>query len=689
MSPTVIRFSRTLLRPGSRSSSDRPRDVAATARDCKAPGRGTDLARPLCLVVLLLGIALRLLQLDADPRYYMWIGYVPDEGRWVTHAREMALYGSLTQLDWFLHLLLAPLFQLAAYLSFETLGVSLLSARLFTALCGSALLLTLWAGLRSVVPPAALLVALALAAFDMDLLQLSRVAIPEIPVMFLELVIFLLLVSRPSSAARLVLAGFLALVMTGLKATALPVVGIFAAIIAFQPADSTGPADRVRRLAVFGAGFAAPLLLVTLLGALYLWRHHGLLISLAGILKPLLATVDASTAVYSLLSLSIEQPLARGLNVWALAVWVSVVGWMVTSRDDAEASRWRRYLVSAWIWIALYAGLMSVLVYFPPRYKVHIFVPMGVAAAVGIACLQNAGGAALDRLLQARGWRGLLTLTWLGLPAAVFASPVLAAGAALFADASRLRLRLACVACALALTVSVLRTQRSRPGVGMVLVALPLIAELAWLALQVASDTGFPFWPVEPVASHAARSLALVAGAAATAVLTARSALRWSSRRGAWLVAVAAVCYVVVCLVRIVPGYVEPQYSLKTTSRSLSTLLNGTTARIAAFRSEGLFNENAIPYASLGGRLSSPPPEFVVVALEPDVPWYAAISDALKRHYCLRHRYPIPVTPEYYRTYPETSPEARVADQEVRVYQRLPCSGHETVDRVGLLGRRP
>lgn len=136
------------------------------------------LGRLLAVVVLAGGIALRVLYLDADPYYHSWNGYITDEGRWIAHARAMALFHNVSSVGWILHLLLAPLFQGVSYAVFALLGVSLLTSQLFTALCGSALLLIFWASLRRSVSPEALLLALGMLAIEMDLVVLSRVAVP-------------------------------------------------------------------------------------------------------------------------------------------------------------------------------------------------------------------------------------------------------------------------------------------------------------------------------------------------------------------------------------------------------------------------------------------------------------------------------------------------------------------------------
>ena len=87
--------------------------------------------------MLAAGILLRLVHLDADPDYYAWVGYLTDEGRWVAHAREMALFGHLVNTEWLLHLLIAPLFEAAASWPSPCWGSSFWSSRLLTALSGS------------------------------------------------------------------------------------------------------------------------------------------------------------------------------------------------------------------------------------------------------------------------------------------------------------------------------------------------------------------------------------------------------------------------------------------------------------------------------------------------------------------------------------------------------------------------
>ena len=190
--------------------------------------------------MLIIGILLRSIHLDADPYYYEWAGYITDEGRWVQQARSLALHGTLvgpylTNVNFSL----APLFQLSNYLVFELLGVSLLTSRIFTALCGSALLILFCAILRHRVSPQALLLGITLLAVQTDLVVLSRVAVPEMVILFFQLVIYFVIVSDGHSSWRMVLSGFLFLAGCAMKATMALLLPIVSVMILAMPRKPT------------------------------------------------------------------------------------------------------------------------------------------------------------------------------------------------------------------------------------------------------------------------------------------------------------------------------------------------------------------------------------------------------------------------------------------------------------------
>jgi hypothetical protein len=79
---------------------------------------GFSVASWAALGILVLGVLLRFAYLDSDPYYDDWAGYITDEGRWVENARSLALRGTLFEEPWNIHFLMAPLFQLGAYVAF-------------------------------------------------------------------------------------------------------------------------------------------------------------------------------------------------------------------------------------------------------------------------------------------------------------------------------------------------------------------------------------------------------------------------------------------------------------------------------------------------------------------------------------------------------------------------------------------
>ena len=134
-------------------------------------------------------IWLRFVDLDADPEYYEWVCYIADEGRWVQFARSLALHDTVSRSFLFdLHVILAPLFQFTNYLVFQIAGVSLFTSRIFTAVCGSALIILFWLRLRLAVSSQALLLGLAMITAQTDLVVLSKIAVPEMAVLFFQLV---------------------------------------------------------------------------------------------------------------------------------------------------------------------------------------------------------------------------------------------------------------------------------------------------------------------------------------------------------------------------------------------------------------------------------------------------------------------------------------------------------------------
>lgn len=612
----------------------------------------------LTLAVLAAGVLLRLLHLDADPESHIWTGYITDEGRWIAHARALALFGGIEPLDWHLHLYLAPMFQAASYVVFEALGVSILTSRLLPAAAGTALLLVMWYALREVATPEARLVTVALVALQPDLVMLSRVAIPEVPVMLLHLLAFLVLVRRPATRRDIAVAGGILLVAVATKATALPIIGIFASLALLDPGVRERVARHRRLLAAAGA-----LVLAAALAALAVFF---------GPARPAVAIDTFETvgeflrvsSVYEIVSFNFRDTWAPTFNVWLLLAWVGAAGPLVArgGQPDTAAHTW--FAASA-VWAALFTVMMVVLAYFPARYQAHVLIPLAVNIAAGLTILQRSGGLR-DRTVFARleGWRLWTTLAVLTLPSAVLAAPVLAGFAGAFATG--LLGKLAAIAAALAaLMPAVFRVARAR-GIAPIVI-FPVAGVVMWAGLaELAGDPAFWFDHREPFAAAAAllRLVLLLAAAAVAAVLAA--ALSHGGSRGQTLLATAILGYAAVALVRTAPAYVDPRFTMRDASRHLGAMLSPHDGLIATSSVETLFTETALPYRSITGR-EWPPyrPQTVVVS-------YIFDDEGMLARYRLVQEYAIYVSPDFYETWPVNTSQPK--REHVRVYRRAESS---------------
>ena len=549
------------------------------------PARGRS-TRLLVLGLLLAGAALRLAFLDADPDYYAWVGYITDEGRWVAHAREMALFGHLGQGAWLLHLILAPLFQAAAYVTFELFGVSTWAARLPTALAGGLLLVSFWLLLRRIVDPVALLVGVALLALDVDLIELSRVAVPETAAMLVELWAYALVTSGRLTPIRLVSAGLVVAGAVAVKATSLPLIVILSAIVLCQPAPDGASPTRVRRLVLLWAGFLAPLLVPVLLAVLVAPRLLGALAGNLGVLGHFLLPARP----FAIVNFFIDGAFAPTLNIWAIGAILSMALFLLARGGGEPAVR--RHFVASAIWYGLYTPLMLGLDYFPDRYKVHVLIPLAINLAAGWTLASAAAAPA------SRGRRSALAVL-LALPIAALAAPTLACvalGAGV--DPSRLRLRLACVALALVPAVWLVHRALRSAAPARFPWIFPVLGIVGWVLCLRLGVAGGSFWPAPTGARVAWWSLGVPAAALA-ACLVARAGRGWSGERWRTLAAVAVLAYATLAVTRIAPSYLAPHYSIRQASREIGRTLAGVSGPIATSKAEGLFNDNRLPYRSV------------------------------------------------------------------------------------------
>ncbi len=584
----------------------------------------------LAQLVLVAGIALRFLYLDADPHYYEWWGYITDEGRWVTHARELALFGRVLSTDWTMHLLLAPIFQASSYAAFELFGVNIFAARFLTAVCGSGILLAAWFLLRRVVTPPALLLAMVVLAFDWDLLVLSRLAIPEVPVMLVHLLVFALLTSDRMQRGNLLLAGLVEGVAIGIKATALPVAAVWVLVIAARRVREGDPRSTWTSVAWYLSSLAAPALVGGIAAALCCFDR------LAGILANVLVLPSfvATTSPYEAIAFFFESTLAPSFGSWALAFWLATLGRLTGNRDTAS-DRQARYFDAALLWCLSYTALMLSLSYFPSRYKVHVIVPIAICIGVGVSMLRAGVAAVGVAASQHRRSIRVAIAAWLALPTAAMLAPGLTHLAWLGGlEPMQLRVKVACLASVLAVMTWITLRRAFEAATVRALLLFPVTGTLAWLALR--EFVGGPFWYGDEAWSVWHWSVAI--GAAAIVVGASRPLLRVGT-----IVVTGAVVYMILSLVRIAPGYLAPRYTIRDASVALGELLSDYPGAVATIDGEGLFNENQLQYASIVEPTLGPArPDALVVVGEIDDP-----ADVLAREYSIVATYPLYVAPEY------------------------------------------
>jgi len=612
-------------------------------------------------VVLVSGVLLRVVHLDADPDYYGWTGYITDEGRWIAHARELSLFGRLINGDELAHLLVAPLFQALSYGVFRVLGVSFWTARLLPAVSGGAILIVFWLMLRRVVSPAALLVALALLAFDVDFLMLSRVAVPEVPAMLLELLVYAIIVTGRPAPFRMFAGGLLLLATLAMKATTLPLLVIFSVIVLVQRTDGPGDRHRWRRLSFFLAGVGVCLVLAAPIALPMFWRHASALVETAGVV----GTLFRLSGLYAYMSFPFESDFAAAFNVFGLGVCFAIVGWLTRGPDPVEP-RLARYFVTSAVWYAMYAVMMLSTAYFPERYKVHILVPMAIGIASGLSVLERGGVSAIrEALARMAPARRLLTLALLALPSAALWAPALAdLGSYVGADRTRLRLKLVCVGLGLVGAVGALHRRSRREVVGLrFCIIFPVVGLLAGL-LGIRAGVLGGFWAEVAGPGIGGWTVGVAVATGVSGVL-ARLGRAWEGPSWRALIPVAALGCAALNMARVAPSYAHPHYSMKVSSEQLASLFAGSSADIATFEAEGLFNGNALPYRSLFG-LTWPAwrPEGMVIAFGFDDP-----EQILRRDYTLIATYRISVSTEYTNPH-ELSLDPRAHEELVKVYRR-------------------
>jgi len=608
--------------------------------------------RHLAVIVLVLGAALRVLYLDADPQYYAWSGYISDEGRWIYQAREMFLFRAISSDQLYeIHLVLAPLFQLVNYFLFNLIGSSGISSRIFTAFCGSALLLLFWIGLHRKVTPQALFAGLILLAVQVDFVVLSRLAVPEMVTIFFQALVFFGLVARDPSRQRMAVLGVLTLIAVGMKATIVFVLGIFSLMILFTPnvpSDSAGRSSRWQNLLWYWCGIAAPLIIASVIwvGCCAPESRVGFG-ELSGALHfSMLSGFVQLSSAYSIVSFFFRDSLNPALYVFAFGLWLSWLGWIAADREDVDAVT-KRYLVTSTIWIVAYLALMLTLDYFPRRYMVHIVLPMAINVTVGVSLLQKVGIHSVLSALQCKDRFRFLRLVIFVLPSAVFLAPLVVSSFALGGiDPHRLLSQLASVALAVAGTTYVVGQLSSRDNALKFFIAFPLIQVCLWVILSNV-HTNALLWPT------ANGDLSRLPYLGSVAVATVAASLITFAGRGAVIavprvVTIYALGYLVASTVRLAPAYIEPHFTIRDASRELSVLLEGSSS-IFAHRAEGLFSDNVVRYRRFDvNTAKDDDPEIIVTAFDDP----QRVRDFLEKHYYVETSRVLYVSPQIHEMYP-------------------------------------
>jgi len=592
--------------------------------------------------ILAAGIFLRFIYLDSDPQYDAWIGYITDEGRWIEHARSLSLHGKMLEQDMLLHFYLAPVYQLANYLVFLLAGVSFFTSRLLSALCGSALLIIFWARLRHLVSPRALFLGLTLLAFQPDILALSRVAVPEMATILMQLVIYFQIVKMKQSAWRITIAGCLMLLTLGVKATTAALLPIYSLVIFLMPRcpDEVSP---WRGLMLFWTGLLLPVALAGSVAVVYAPEKIALLISRLGALwDNILIDFIHLSSLYEIISYPFANSLPPTFNLLLFGIWLSVAAWIAADRKSTDFES-HRYLVTAATWFSLYFALILLSDYFPARYQIHIIIPAAIFIAVGISLLQRLGlPAVMKKFGKSDGAAGVLVLSFLCLPTAVVLSPLAASAAGFFAaDPERIRIKLACILFLLAgTTYFAIRTKRSQSAIVFLLV-FPFLAGVAWVIISMLND--FSFWPRAGNQAHFASYGLLVSAVVGISIAVARILIHGNLLTAARMIALCVLFYVMISLARFGPGYTSPHYSMRDASHDLGKILSGN-GTIATIKVEGLFNENDLRYKSIAlVDWTVETPEIVVLAFR-DVERMLRF----KRNYQLMKSYKIFISPNYH-----------------------------------------
>lgn len=589
------------------------------------------------LVVVALGSIARLAHLDADPYYYQWIGYVVDEGRWTEQARSVHLFHSLNNLNWLstLHLLVAPGFQLASLVSFSIFDVHLWSARLVSAVFGIGILITTYLILRKRIDAGRLFFAVLVLAFQVDLVVLSRLAIPEMASLCGHLVAFAILMSGRPGVTRAVAAAIACAIALVMKGTTLFLVPAY--LIAILSLGNEPAALKVKA----GAAFALVLGVAPVL-ALALGLATGLIDTtrLLDSAEKLLSFVSIADS-YSWVSLYFVNSYMVSVNLLLVGAWL--VSWLPATGSIDWKDPAARIFHHAGVWTVCWLAASMTLDYMPARYVLHVLVPLVLYVAAG-AHLGRAG-----RLSDAfeyvaampQGLMRVIYATWLALPLAILSAPILAASLALLADVpveslvGHLRHRISLIALATSFVVLV---DVVRPLSKMTMQNLAygsLLAALIWALGSIDGVLWTGFWDVASSPTLWKRSAALLIPFLAVGMLGGRRQNFIAVTTKALIVTLVAALF----LDGLLPQYSRPSFSIRDEGRALASVFPAGAA-VKARQSSSLFLENGLRYDE--GRLNASSPPAGIVVFE------YFVRNCCKPPYRLKYRHELRFDPRYF-----------------------------------------
>ncbi|MDQ3187368.1 MAG: hypothetical protein M3Q28_00490 [Pseudomonadota bacterium] len=540
-------------------------------------------------MLIALSCAGRLTYLDADPSFPTWIGYVVDEGRWSETARNLVLFGD-PDVNWLsrLHLFISPGYQAVNYLVFRAFGVDFWSARIFSAIAGILVLLTVVVALRRNVTPLALAFGVVILGLETNVFWASRIAMPEMPAVLATLLAFFLLVLGQKTLWSAALAGLLAVVAVAMKGTTVLALLIFPAIALTVPLGAPVK-TRMVRAGAFIAGFALPVCAgIALLSVLGYLKADAV-----GAIARSFLDFLSWTGAYPAVSRFFDATELEARNLLLLGAWFCSWLWLYRqprSRCTANAL----YLASG-IWAGWWLFVWSANTYLPGRYQVHFIVPAAIHIMAGLSLgSRDTVTRIVATLAQRRRLRNVSTLCWLIVPTAiVFAS--VAVGLAWLGDwnADRLSERLALVAALAALLTSFvsLRPVDERLITGFL--SFPIAMALVWLGGR---EVGLfhSFWMFESLESVELWSASASVLFVLCFVLAPQ--IRVQSAIGAVAVALLASIF----LTQAAPPILFPTYSVRDASRDLKHHLPPDRP-VRTVTAASLFLENGFKYHELPG----------------------------------------------------------------------------------------